>query len=487
MSDEQTPPTPGEEATEDFAALLAQEETQPTLQTGHIVKGSVIQIGEDSVFVDVGDKGEGIIARAELENEDGSLQVEIGDELEATVLSTEGEIRLSRKLLRGMQARQQLEAAFSHGLPVEGTVSAVIKGGYEVMVAGLRAFCPFSQMDIRRVESSDVFLNRTLEFRVTRYSDNGRNIVVSRRRLLEEAAVKEAEELRKKIVPGAVLPGTVTSLTDFGAFVELGGGIQGLVHVSELSHSRTGKPADLLTSGQAVNVKVLKVSEQTGKISLSMKALEADPWEHVAAQLKARQIVAGQVVRMADFGAFVEVLPGVTGLLHIGEIPRSQQGSLKDAAAEQAQITVMILSIDAQKRRIALALAPEGVSPGKQLEENVIQVGSVLSGRVDRVEPFGVFVRLGPGQTGLIPNPEMGTSRGTDHNKDFGPDTEMKVLVLAVEDNGRRIRLSRSKAQAQEERTEAQAYMSDSGPAGRGFSTTLGDLLRQKMKKQGSS
>lgn len=483
MSDEQTHTTPAEEGIEDFAALLAQEETQPTLQTGQIVKGSVIQIGEDSIFVDVRDKGEGIIARAELENEDGSLQVEVGDEVEATVLSTEGEIRLSRKLLKGMRARQQLEAAFSHGLPVEGTVSAVIKGGYEVMVGGLRAFCPFSQMDIRRVESSDAFLNQTLEFRVTRYADNGRNIVVSRRRLLEEAVAKEAEEVRKKIVPDAVLPGTVTSLTDFGAFVDLGGGIQGLVHVSELSHSRTVKPADLLTSGQSVNVKVLKVSEQTGKISLSMKALEGDPWEHVAEQLKARQIVKGRVVRIADFGVFVEVLPGVNGLLHVSEIPRSQQGALKDAAAEQAQITVIILSVDAEKRRVALALAPEGVSPGEQLEENVIKVGSVLSGRVDRVEPFGVFVRFGPGQTGLIPNPEMGTPRGTDHTKDFGPDTEVRVLVLAVEDNGRRIRLSRSKAQAQEERTEAQAYMSDSGQASRGFSTTLGDLLRQKMKK----
>ncbi len=483
MSDEQIPPSPGEKATEDFAALLAQEETQPTLQTGQIVKGSVIQIGEDSVFVDVRGKGEGIIARAELENEDGSLEVEVGDELEATVLSTEGEIRLSRKLLKGMQARQQLEAAFSHGLPVEGTVSAVVKGGYEVMVGGLRAFCPFSQMDIRRVESSEAFLNRTLEFRVTRYSDNGRNIVVSRRRLLEEAAVKEAEEVRKKLVPGAVLPGRVTSLTDFGAFVELGGGIQGLVHISELSHSRIVKPADLLTSGQAVNVKVLKVNEQTGKISLSMKALEGDPWADIAEQLKARQIVAGQVVRMADFGAFVEVLPGVNGLLHLSEIPRSQQAALKDAAAEQAQLTVMILSIDAHKRRIALALAPEGTNPGERLEENVITVGSVLSGRVDRVESFGVFVRLGPGQTGLIPNPEMGTPRGTDHTKDFGPDTEVKVLVLSVEDKGRRIRLSRSKAEAQEERTEAQAYMSDSGPVGRGFGTTMGDLLRQKMKK----
>ena len=468
---------------EDFATLLAQEETQPALQNGQIVKGSVIQIGEDSVFIDVRGKGEGIIARAELEDEEGTLQVEIGDEVEATILSTEGEIRLSRKLLKGTQARQQMEAAFAHGLPVEGEVSAVIKGGYEVTIGGMRAFCPFSQMDMRRVESSEAFLKQVLEFRVTRYTEDGRNIVVSRRQLLEEVVAKEAEEIRKHIVPDAVLSGTISSLTAFGAFVDLGGGIQGLVHVSELSHSRVAKPADRFSVDQAVQVKVLKVSEQTGKISLSMKALEGDPWETVVDQLKERQIVQGRIVRMADFGAFVELLPGVDGLLHVSEIPRSQQGALKESAATQAEITVMVLSINAKKRRISLALAPEGVSPGEQVEEAVLEVGSVLTGQVDRVESFGVFVRLGPGQTGLIPNAEMGTPRGTDHNKNFGPETEVKVAVLAIEENGRRIRLSRSKAEAQEERAEAQAYMSDPGKTSSSFGTTLGDLLQKKMKK----
>lgn len=478
MSDEQR----GAGGEEDFAALLAQQEDQPTLQTGQIVKGSVIQISEDNIFVDVRGKGEGVITRAELEDANGELQVAVGDEVEATVLSTEGEIRLSRKLLKGMQARQQLEAAFTHQLPVEGTVSAVIKGGYEVTIGGQRAFCPFSQIDIRRVESSDVFLGQVLEFRVARYAENGRNIVVSRRQLLEEQAAKEAQEVRKLIVPDAVLPGTVTSVPDFGAFVDLGGGVQGLVHVSELSHSRTVKPADRVSVGEAVTVKVLKVSEQSGKIALSMKALEGDPWEAIADHLKERQIVRGQIVRMTDFGVFVELRPGVDGLLHVSEIPRSQQGQVKEAAAAQAEITVMVLSIDGDKRRIALALAPEGANPGEQVEEAALEVGAVLVGRVERVEPFGVFVRLGPGKTGLIPNAEMGTPRGTDHNKDFGPDTEVKVLVLAIEDNGQRIRLSRAKAEAQEERAEAQAYMTESGRKG-GFGMTLGDLLQQKMKK----
>ena len=219
---------------EDFATLLAREKTGPALQSGQVVKGRVLQISADSVFVDVQGKGEALINRAELENDDGTLQVAIGDEIEATVLSTDGEIRLSRKLLKGAQARAMLETAVDSGLPVEGRVAGVIKGGYEVTVAGLRAFCPFSQIDTRRVASSDAFLGQVLEFRVTRYGENGRNIVLSRRQLLEEQAAREAEETRKRIVPEAILQGKVTSLADFGAFIDLGG-IQGLVPLSELS------------------------------------------------------------------------------------------------------------------------------------------------------------------------------------------------------------------------------------------------------------
>jgi small subunit ribosomal protein S1 len=467
-------------STEDFAALFAHEESGPALHEGQIVKGRVVQISDDSVFVDIQEKGEAIIARAELEDGRGNLEVGVDDEVEATVISTDGEIRLSRKLLKGMKARALLESAVANGLPVEGRVSGVVKGGYEVTVAGLRAFCPFSQIDTRRVESSDVYLNQVLEFRVTRYGDNGRNIVLSRRQLLEESARKAAEETKKKIVPGAVLSGTVSSLADFGAFVDLGG-VQGLVHVSELSHSRTVKPVDLLKTGQDISVKVLKIDEKTGKIALSMKALEGDPWVAAPAQLQERQIVKGRIVRAMDFGVFVELLPGIDGLLHMSEVPRSQQGQIKEAAAAQEELTVMVLAVDPGKKRISLALAPEGATPGEQVE-SAVSVGSVVMGAVERVEPFGVFVRVGPGQIGLIPNAEMGTQRGADHRRDFGPGTEVKVVVLGIEDNGKRIRLSRSKALAQEEQAETQAYLKGATPKGRGFGVTLGDLLRQSRK-----
>jgi small subunit ribosomal protein S1 len=476
MADNDIPPS------EDFAAMLARQETGPVLEVGQVVKGRVIQIAAESVFVDVGGKGEAWIDRAELTDDDGRLRVAIGDELEATVVSTRDEIRLSYRLQRGAQARQALAAAASSGLPVEGKVAAVIKGGYEVTVGGLRAFCPFSQMDLRRVETPDEYVGRVLEFRVTRFEESGRNIVLSRRQILEERAAEAAEETLRRIVAGAVLPGTVVSLADFGAFVDLGG-VQGLIPMSEISHSRVARSGDVLRVGEAVTVKVLRIDQEKGRISLSLKALEGDPWAAVAGRLRERQVVRGRMVRFTEFGIFVELFPGVDGLLHISEIPRSRQGAMREAvtAGAGADVAVMIVSVDTAKRRIGLALAPEDAAAGDEVASTVA-VGAVLTGPVERVETFGVFVRLGPGQTGLVPNAELGTQRGTDHRKAFPLGTELKVLVLAIEDGGRRIRLSHAQALHHDEQAETQAYLRDVATKGGGFGLSLGERFRQARR-----
>ena len=465
---------------EDFATLFAAHEARTALEVGQVVKGRVIQITAEHVFVDVGGKGEAWIDRAELTDDAGKLKVAVGDEVEATVIAAGDEIRLSHKLLQGAQAREALAMAARSGLTVEGRVAGVIKGGYEVTVAGLRAFCPFSQMDLRRVDSEQDYVGRVFDFRITRYEENGRNIVVSRRQILEEQAARAAEETRKKITVDAVLPGTVASLADFGAFVDLGG-LHGLVPMSELSHARVARAGDRLRVGEAVTVKVIRIDEAKGKITLSLRALEGDPWTAVAGKLRERQVVRGRAVRAAEFGLFVELLPGVDGLLHATEIPRHRQAELREAVAATAEIAVMILTIDAGKRRIGLALAPEGAAVGEEMASSVA-VGAVLGGVVDRVEQYGVFVRLGPGQTGLVPNAELGTQRGADHRKMFPAGSEMKVMVLAIEEGGRRIRLSREKALAHEEQAETQAYMKDAGDK-RGFGMTLGDALNQARKR----
>jgi small subunit ribosomal protein S1 len=462
---------------EDFASLFAQHEARRALERGQVVKGRVIQITAEHVFVDVGGKGEAWIDRGELTDAEGRLSVSVGDEVEATVVATGDEIRLSHRLRQGAQAREALAVAAQTGVPVEGKVAGVIKGGYEVTVGGLRAFCPFSQMELRRVESEQEYVGRVLEFRVTRFTEGGRNIVLSRRQILEEQAAKAAEETRKKILPDAVLPGTVVSLADFGAFVDLGG-VQGLVPISEISHARVERPGDRLRVGEMVTVKVLRIDEAKGKVTLSLKALEGDPWAAVPGRLYPRQVVRGRARRVTEFGVFVELLPGVDGLLHISEIPRHRQGAMREAAAAGAELTVMIVSVDTGKHRVALALAPEDAVVGAQMDSTVA-VGAVLIGTVERVEPFGVFVRLGPGQTGLVPSAELGTTRGADHRKLFPAGSDMKVLVLAIEEGGRRIRLSREQALKAEEQAETQAYIKDTGKKG-GFGMTLGDFLKER-------
>ena len=471
-------------AGEDFAEMFARHESAHAIERGEVVKGRVIQIVGESIFVDVGGKGEAWIDRAELTDDDGKLKVAVGDEIEATVVSTGDDIRLSHKLRQGAQAREALALAVQSRVPVEGRVAAVIKGGYEVTVAGLRAFCPFSQMDVRRTEAPEDYVNRVLEFRVTQYGDRGRNIVLSRRQLLEEQNARAAEETRKKIIPGAVLPGTVTGLADFGAFVDLGG-VQGLVPASEVSHSRADKPADRLRMGEQVTVKVLRVDDEKGRISLSLKALAGDPWQVVPGRLSERQVVRGRAVRATDFGIFIELLPGVDGLLHQSEIPRHRQGELREAAGARTELTVMVLSIDMDKRRVALALAPDDAELGAQVE-SAVKVGAVLVGTVERVENFGVFVRLGPGQTGLIPNAELGSAKGGgDLRKAFPPGTEVKVLVLGIEEGGRRIRLSREQALDQEVHAETQEYLRDAARRSGGFAMTLGERLQQAAAAKG--
>ena len=237
------------------------------------------------------------------------------------------------------------------------------------------------------------------------------------------------------------MPGTVVALADFGAFVDLGG-VQGLVPVSEVAHGRGGRPSDRLHVGDNVSVKVLRVDTEKGKVTLSLKALDSDPWLGVPGTLRDRMVLRARAVRATDFGVFVELLPAVDGLLHQSEIPRHRQGEIRAGAAAGAEITVMIISVDMDKRRIALALAPDDAAPGEEMASSVT-VGAVLTGTVERVEPFGVFVRLGPGQTGLVPNAEITATRGGDLRKALPAGNELRVVVLSIEEGGRRIRLSR--------------------------------------------
>jgi small subunit ribosomal protein S1 len=267
-------------------------------------------------------------------------------------------------MARGPEAKAELSQAAELGLSVEGTVGAVNKGGVEVMVAGVRGFCPISQLELRHVADANAYVGRKLQFKVTRYEADrrGMNLVLSRRALLEEEARQQAEKLRGKLVVGAVLPGVVATIKDFGAFIDLGG-VEGMLHVSELGYSRTTRPSDALTIGQRLTVQIIKMEKtddpkRPERISLSLKSMERDPWDDVRTRFPAGTVATGKVVRVEQFGAFVELSPGIEGLLHASELGPGKQP--KTSCKVGDALTVTVLALEHERRRISLGLGERG-------------------------------------------------------------------------------------------------------------------------------
>ena len=347
---------------EDFASMLAEMEGGKTktkrARAGDMVKGKIISIGQTSVFVDVGGKAEGVLDRSQVSDPEGKLLVKVGDTVEARVVADEGGVLSLRvKLGRGPEARAELQQAAELGIPVEGVVSEVVKGGVSVDVAGVRGFCPASQIDARFVDDLSTYVGQRLSFRITRYEP--RNLVLSRRALVEEEKQKLASETRKKLEPGAVLRGKVVSFKPFGAFVDIGG-IEGMLHISELGHQRVERPEDVLRVGQELDVAVLKIEpgEKGERISLSLKALANDPWRDSTASLAEGQRVKGTITRLQPFGAFVEIAPGVEGLVHISELGANRRiNHPKEVVSIGQEVEAVVLSIDHEKRRLGLSMA----------------------------------------------------------------------------------------------------------------------------------
>jgi small subunit ribosomal protein S1 len=359
---------------EDFAAMLAAEEKQaprarrPKHAVGDRVRGTVASVGHEVTVLELEGGGEGTLETAELRDERGEVSVAPGEVVEARVVGLgekAGFVYLRRGASRagGREQGAALAEAAATGLPVEGLVTGVNKGGLEVTVAGVRAFCPVSQLDVRPVADPSAYVGQRLEFRVTRFEDDrrGPNVVLSRRALLEEEQRARAAVTRAKLAPGAVLSGTVTALRDFGAFVDVGG-IEGLLPASEIGFQRGTKPADVLAVGQPVTVQVMRVEKRDDpkrpeQVSFSLKALERDPWDEAAPTLRAGAVVKGQVTRVESFGAFVQLAPGVEGLLHVGELAGGKHlRHAREAVKPGDAVEVTILSVDAEKRRLSLGL-----------------------------------------------------------------------------------------------------------------------------------
>ena len=356
---------------EDFASLFGEFEKKQGMtskkepRTGDKVIGTVVSIQSDNIFIDLGSKTEGIVEREELTDDEGNLTVEVGDSIEIVVSGKDessGTLMLGSRHARRMHGIDELRQAFDDQHPVEGRVTGTIKGGLEVEMSSLRAFCTASQIDINYVEDLEVFIGERLAFLITKV-EGGRhpNLVVSRRALLEEEQQAQAMETRAHLEVGAVMQGKVSSLKEFGAFIDLGG-VEGMIHISELAFGRVEHPQDILSVGQQVEVSVLRIEKTDSprhpeRIALSIRALERDPWRDVLTDYPVGTQVQGTVSRVQPFGAFIELAPGIDGLAHISELEAGRRiNHPQEVVSVGDQVQARVLSVDMEKHRIGLSL-----------------------------------------------------------------------------------------------------------------------------------
>lgn len=442
-TEEQRNPHAPEEGAEDFAALLAahDEASSGQVQPGQKVRGTIIAITGENVFVDVGLKEDGIMDRKDLLDADGKEIAGPGETVEAWVVAASPQgIVLSRSMSgSGLAA---LEEARDAGVPVEGRVTATCKGGYLVEVLGKTAFCPGSQMEAGG--DADTPVGRTMQFLVTRVENRGRNIVVSRRALLDRERRENLDKLLETLKPGDMTEGRVTRIAPFGAFVELAPAVEGMIHLSELSWSRVGAADEAVSVGDPVRVKVLGITTnekgQT-RISLSRKQAEGDPWQDVPARLTAGSIVPGKVRRLAPFGAFVELLPGVEGLIHVSEMSWAKRvNKPEDVVAVGDEVSVKIKDVNPETRRISLSLRDAEGDPWQDAAER-FPVGATVEGTVESPSQYGVFVNLAPGVTGLLPAGVIKSSKKPELAR-LDKGDKVRLVIQNIDTGARRISLT---------------------------------------------
>ncbi len=463
-----------------------------TTKVGDLVKGTVVKIAERAVFIDYGAKSEGVADLGEFNDASGVPQVKVGDTLDVVVTTTKPYVKLSVNEAKASQARETLREAFRFQKPVEGLVIGQNKGGFEVRVSGVRAFCPASQIGERQGTNPAEIINQTFEFRITEW-DDGKGMVVSRRAVLDEARKAAREELGGRFNVGDVLQGRVTQVRDFGAFVDLGG-VEGMIHVTEMGAPRVKSPGERVAVGDAVEVIVLRVESDKGRVALRLRQDEAVVAQSnaFATSLSVGQRLTGTVARMQSFGAFITLAPGTDGLLHVGAITTERRiDSPSQVLKEGQSIEVIVESIDVGKGRISLC-TPE-VFERRGAPAATVEVGQVVKGRVQKVERFGVFLELGARLTGLLPTSEMEAERGANLVDLFpiGKEVEVQVLSIDTETGSKdgkaftrkRIRLSQKALKGESEAADYREYKAREQSGGVKQSVTFGDLFAAKFKR----
>ena len=350
---------------ETFAELFQDKAvSRTTLQPGSRVDATVVGISGDTIFLDAGGKSEGVLNAAELRNQAGELSVAPGDQVQVFFLAARGgEMLFTTRLGSGQTSSRELEEAFHASIPIEGKVTGEVKGGFSVAVAGQRGFCPYSQMDIRKIERAEDYIDRSFAFKVIEYGDQGRNVILSARAVLEEQRQQEREQLKDLLREGMQVRGTVTSIRDFGAFVDIGG-VDGLIPIAELAWGQTDRVEDVLHHGQQVEVIIKRLDWDHERISLSLRETLANPWDTVTQRYPAGSVHQGTISRLTAFGAFVTLEPGIDGLLHISKLSVGKRiHHPREVVSVGQEMTVKIESVDVNQKR--LALAPEDAAAGE--------------------------------------------------------------------------------------------------------------------------
>lgn len=464
-----------------MAELMAAYEgdKRPRLKQGEKVTGEILSIGNECAFVDVGASIDGIVELSELMDAERRLTCAVGDKVDLYVVKiSDHGIRLSRSV-SGQGGKEELENAYRSGLPVEGKVKDEIKGGFQISIMGQRAFCPISQMDSRPVQDPKVFVGQTYRFMITEFKEGGRNIVVSRRRLLDQEAQAGRQSFFETVKPGDTVEGRISKLMPFGAFVELFPGVDGLVHVSELSWAHLEDPAEIFRPGDSVRVKVLGMSEaEKGgtKFSLSIKQVGDDPWQQ-ALPFEVNQKISGKVVRLAKFGAFIELAPGIEGLVHLSEMSYVKRVMRPEEAVTLGEsVFVLIKEIDLNSRRISLSMKEAEGDPWAAASEK-FKPGSRVEGVVEKKADFGLFINLEPGITGLMPKSEIAKSEKPAEIESLKKGDKLMIVVKELNVTARKVTLTPADA---EDSDEWRQFTAEASPA---FGS-MADKLKLAMEKK---
>ncbi len=430
--------------TESFAELFEQSIASQRIRPGTILNGLIVEVGQDYVIVNVGLKSEAVIPADQFKNEKGEIEVTVGETVEVALDSVEdgsGETRLSREKAKRARTWTRLETAFEKQEIVIGIITGRVKGGFTVEIDNVRAFLPGSLVDVRPVRDPSYLENKPLEFKVIKLDQKRNNVVVSRRAVVEQEYSAERSALLDNLQEGAAVKGVVKNLTDYGAFVDLGG-IDGLLHITDMAWKRVKHPSEVVKVGEEIDVRILKFDRERQRVSLGLKQLGADPWQNIARRYPANTRLFGKVTNIADYGCFVEIEEGVEGLVHVSEMDWTNKNVNPAKVVHVGQeVEVMVLDIDEERRRISLGVKQCKANPWKDFAENYNR-GDKVSGQIKSITDFGIFIGLAGGIDGLVHLSDISWDMpGEEAVRSYQKGQQVDAMVLSIDPERERISL----------------------------------------------